>query len=95
MRIAQINAVSGEGSTGKICVGISKILNEQGIDNRIFYSFGSDEYQYAYKYSNDKYIKFQALKSRVLGNYGFNSKSATNKLIKYLTEYSAPYRSHT
>lgn len=87
MRIAQINAVSGKGSTGKICVGISKILNEQGIDNRIFYSFGSDEYQYAYKYSNDKYIKFQALKSRVLGNYGFNSKSATNKLIKYLKEY--------
>ncbi|MBD8946392.1 MAG: glycosyltransferase [Clostridiales bacterium] len=87
MRIAQINVVSGKGSTGKICVGISKLLNEQGIDNRIFYSFGSDEYQYAYKYSNDKYIKFQALKSRVLGNYGFNSKSATNKLIKYLKEY--------
>ena len=33
------------------------------------------------KYTNDKYNKLQALKSRIFGNYGFNSKKATKKLI--------------
>lgn len=36
------------------------------------------------KYSNEIYKKCQALKSRVLGNYGFNSQLATVRLIKEL-----------
>ena len=32
MKIVQINAVCGNGSTGKICVDISKLLTEKGID---------------------------------------------------------------
>lgn len=87
MRVAQINAVSGKGSTGRICVGISKILNEQGIENRIFYTFGEDPYENAVKYSSERYIKLQALKSRLFGNYGFNSKAATKRLIAHLRAF--------
>ncbi|MBR5500051.1 MAG: glycosyltransferase [Clostridia bacterium] len=87
MKVAQINAVSGKGSTGKICVGISNLLEKKAIDNKIFYSFGVGTPKNSYKYSNDYYIKIQALKSRILGNYGFNSKTATKNLIDYLKVY--------
>lgn len=87
MRVAQINATCGAGSTGKIALEISKLLTERGIDNRIYYASGKSDYPLGVKYASDKYIKLQALKSRIFGNYGFNSKSATKKLIKHLEDF--------
>lgn len=84
MKIVQINSVCGIGSTGKICVAISELLNEKNIENYILYSMGNSDYKQGIKYSNDKYIKVQALFSRILGNYGFNSYFATKKLISKL-----------
>ncbi len=84
MKIVQINATCGVGSTGKICVTISELLNEKNIENYILYSQGCSDYKYGIKYINDKYIKVQALKSRVLGNFGFNSNLPTKKLIREL-----------
>lgn len=83
MKIVQINATCGIGSTGKICLGISQILTENNIENYILCS-KSNGYEYGIVCSNDKYIKTQALRSRLLGNYGFNSKSATKKIIDEL-----------
>ena len=84
MKVVQINATCGTGSTGKICIDVSKLLAENNIENYIFYSFGQSDYPLGIKYNSDKYIKLQALKSKVFGNYGFNSFAATKKLIKYL-----------
>lgn len=84
MKIVQINAVCGKGSTGKICVDISKLLTEKGVENYILYSLGKSDYPLGIKFTNEKYLKIQALKSRVFGNYGFNSRSATKNLIKEL-----------
>ena len=84
MKIVQINVTCGMGSTGKICVDVSKLLAEKGIENYILYSSGHSDYPLGIKYTNDKYIKLQALKSRIFGNYGFNSKKATKKLIAHL-----------
>ncbi len=84
MKIVQINATCGVGSTGKICVGISEILTENNIENYILYSSRSNGYPLGIRCSDDKYIKIQALKSRVFGNYGFNSKKATRKVIAEL-----------
>ena len=84
MKIVQINAVCGTGSTGKICVDVSKLLTENGIENYILYSSGHSDYPLGIKHTNDKYIKLQALKSRILGNYGFNSQKATKNLIAHL-----------
>ena len=84
MKIVQINTTCGVGSTGKICVGISQILEEKNIENYILYSSKSNGYKYGIKCSDDKYIKFQALKSRVFGNYGFNSGKTTKKMISNL-----------
>lgn len=84
MRIVQINATCGIGSTGKICVEISRLLSEKNIENYILYSSRSSGYSLGISCSDDIYIKTQAIKSRVIGNYGFNSKAATQKMISEL-----------
>lgn len=84
MKVVQINATCGVGSTGKICVGISEILTENNIENYILYSSRSNGFPLGIQCSNDRYIKLQSLKSKVLGNYGFNSKKSTRKMIAEL-----------
>ena len=84
MKIVQINVTCGSGSTGKICVDVSKLLTEKGIENYILYSSGHSDYPLGIKHTSDKYIKLQALKSRMFGNYGFNSKKATKNLMAQL-----------
>lgn len=84
MRIAQINTVSGYGSTGKICEGISEILNRNGVENTILYASGHSDYNKAKKYSCNFYVKLQALKARLFGNWGLNSFFITKKLVREL-----------
>ena len=86
MKVVQINATCGAGSTGKICVAISELLDKQNIENYVFYTQGISQYKNGVKYADKKYIKMQALKSRVFGNFGFNSKTATKRLIGYLSQ---------
>ena len=84
MKTVQINVTCGAGSTGKICVSISKLLTQNDVDNYILYSSGKSDYPLGIKYTNERYIKLQALKSRVFGNYGFDAKHATKILINEL-----------
>ena len=84
MKVVQINATCGVGSTGKIGVGISQVLEEHKIENYILYSSKGSGYKYGISCANDTYIKNQALKSRILGNYGFNSQKATRRIIEEL-----------
>jgi len=84
MKIAQINTSCGVGSTGKICVAVSKLLTDNNIENCVFYTQGKSNYPLGIKFANDKYKKIQALKSRIFGNGGFNSIRATKKLIHEL-----------
>lgn len=84
MKVVQINAVCGVGSTGKICVAISEILSERGVENYILYSQGVSNYPLGIKYMSNHELKIQALFSRVFGNYGFNSRRATKRIIRHL-----------
>ncbi len=88
MVIVQINFSCTWGSTGHICDSISKLLTEQNVENYIFYIYGDNPQNKSnyIKYGNFFYTKFQALKSKILGNYGFNSNKATKRLIKKLEE---------
>lgn len=84
MKVVQINATCGIGSTGKICLAVSELLNKKGVENYILFSTKTNGYEYGIQCSNDKYIRIQALKSRLFGNYGFNSQKATKKMISAL-----------
>ena len=84
MKVVQINSTCGVGSTGKICISISEMLTKENIENYIVYSSEKSDYPLGYKCANKPYIKFQALKSRIFGNSGFNSKKITKKTISFL-----------
>lgn len=84
MKTVQINSVCEKGSTGRICASISRYLTEKGVENHILYSLGNSQMPNAKKISSDQYIRSQALRSRALGNYGFNSGSATKKIVDFL-----------
>ncbi|MBQ4269875.1 MAG: glycosyltransferase, partial [Clostridia bacterium] len=87
MKVAQINVTCGRGSTGKIVVEVSRILNQNNIENKIFYASNVSDYPNGVKYATDKEIKWQALRSRIVGEYGFNSKRITKRLIKELEKF--------
>lgn len=84
MKIVQINATCGSGSTGKICLAVSKLLSAEGIENYILYTQGTSDDPLAIRYAGKCYTKLQALLSRILGNYGFNSRIATLRLLRQL-----------
>ena len=84
MKIVQINSVCGQGSTGKICVAVSHLLTERGIENYILYASGKSNEPAGRRYMTDREVKWQALRSRILGNYGFNTRRATKRLLREL-----------
>lgn len=86
MKVVQLNITCGVGSTGKICLAVSELLNEKGVENYVLFSEGESDYKYAVKYADRFEIKLEALKSRVFGNYGFNSKKLAERLITKLDE---------
>jgi glycosyltransferase involved in cell wall biosynthesis len=86
MKIVQINTVCGSGSTGKICVAVSEMLAKQDTENYVLYASGKSDYPHGKKYMSNKEVKVQALKSRVFGNYGFQSKRATRRMLNILDQ---------
>ena len=84
MKIVQINATCSSGSTGKIAQSVSSLLSCKGIENYILYSHGADGGDKTVRFMSEKEGKVQALFSRVFGNYGFNSRSATKRVIREL-----------
>lgn len=83
-KIVQINTSCGVGSTGKIAVEISRLLTDKGIENYILYSSATNGYDRGIGCGSRTEQKLQALKSRVLGNYGFNSSGETRRIIREL-----------
>lgn len=86
MKIVQINATCGEGSTGKICVDISKLLSDRNIENYIIYCGKRSDYPLGIRCGNEREIKLQALRSHFFGYYGFNSERITKRILTRLDE---------
>ena len=84
LRVIQVNATHGVGSTGKICASISKMLSAEEIENYVLYCGNKSDRPGGICYAGKGYIKVQALKNKLLGGYGFYSRSATKKLIRIL-----------
>lgn len=83
MKVVQINTFCDSDSTGKICAGISSVLNTHNIENYIIYTSGRSSHPQGIRCA-ERFPKFQALRSRVLGNYGFNTRRATARIIDEL-----------
>lgn len=84
MKVVQINAVFGIGSTGVIVKEISSMLNRHNIENYIFYASGKSDYKQASCMSNKLDMKVHALLSRLTGKQAYFSKKSTQILIEKL-----------
>ncbi len=82
MKVVQINSVCGVGSTGRIAVDISNKLNDEGIENYIFYGIGESKYKNAIKFGGEFNVRTHQLATRLLGKHGFYSKRATKELVE-------------
>lgn len=90
MKVLMINSVCGIRSTGRICTDLADVLETQGFEVKIAYGRETvpQKYQkYAVRIGSDFAVKADALKTRVLDNAGFNSKSATKKFITWVKKF--------
>ncbi len=71
MKVVQINSVCGVGSTGRIAVDISKKLNDEGVENYIFYCTGHSDYENGIKFGGTLNVRTHQLGTRLLGKHGF------------------------
>ena len=84
MKLLQINAVYGIGSTGHIVRDISIKAEESGIDSFVAYSVAREKPEKGYLIGNTADKKVHALLSRVSGKQAFFSARATKRLVKYI-----------
>ncbi len=83
MKIVQINSECGRGSTGKIAVSISGILNDVGIENYIFYSSNhKSDYPNSIRIGSKLGLRIHQVLSRLFGDQGLHSTFSTYLLIK-------------
>lgn len=89
MKILQINAFCGVGSTGKIAVDIANSLSDND-KCYIAYGYLNTDYCNTYKllkFSNSTFYKIKLLYNRIIGTTGKTNKSGTKKFIKWIKQY--------
>ena len=87
MKLVEINAVCGKGSTGRIAVNVAEKVRETGGEAMVVYGRNTTDYQYAYKISSPLDNRVHGLLTRAFDMQGFGSKNATRKLISFLNRY--------
>ena len=88
MTVVQINVTCDKGSTGRICAAVSRLLDGAGVENYILHADEGAEHPRGIAYTSGREVRLQALASRVRGNYGFNSRRMTRRLIRHLDSLS-------
>lgn len=86
-----INVTCGVGSTGRICTDIADMLISEENECKIAYGRKTVPEKYkdiAYRIGSDFGVKVNGVKARLFDNEGFNARSATKKLIKWIKHYN-------
>ena len=86
MKIVQINAVYGVGSTGRIAQDIAAALRKQGHESYVFWAIEcrKDENAHFIRVGSTLDHKLHAIARRIDGKQGWHSKTATRKLCREL-----------
>ena len=87
MRISQVNAVYGFGSTGTIVKNLQSMCKQVGIDFEVIYSQSNGEVVDGYHIGNFISNKLHALLTRIAGKQGYFSFFSTIRLIKHYDLY--------
>lgn len=83
MRVLQINAVYGYGSTGTIVENLYDLANRLGIDTYVAYQRTNKRIPNGYQIGNILDWKCHAIMTRITGKQGFYSTTATYKFLKW------------
>lgn len=86
MKVVQINATCGAGSTGRTCVELAEALWEKGHDCTILYGNGSSEYLHGIRVSSDRAVKINGLLARLTGLNAAFSRRATRNILRQLKQ---------
>ena len=84
MKVLFLNYSFGIGSTGKIVSSLFDSCKDNGIEPIACYINGPKSESNHFRLSNKVRIKFNSLSSHIFGNYGFESKHITKRLIKII-----------
>ena len=87
MKIVQINAVYGFGSTGIIVQDLQKICQDNRIECIVAYSQSKRRVENGYHLGNLLSHKIHALLSRISGKQGYFSICSTLRFLKFLDKY--------
>lgn len=84
MKILQINATFGLGSTGKIVKDIASTVEKNGGTAYVAYQETNEKIKNGYRVGGTFGWKMHALHARIFGKQGYASKLATKKLLKWI-----------
>lgn len=87
MKVVQINAVCGTGSTGRICRELNDALLAQGHQGVVLYGNGTSDYPHGVKVSSRPEVKIHGLLSRLLGKNAAYSPLATFRILRFLRKW--------
>lgn len=87
MKVLQINAVCGTGSTGRICTDLCEALVAAGHECKILYGNGTSDYPHAVSVSNKCLVKLNALRARITGNDIGGCYVSTWRILRFLKQY--------
>ncbi|MBQ0099341.1 MAG: glycosyltransferase [Firmicutes bacterium] len=85
MRVLQINAVCGNGSTGLIVKDIASQVEKNGDEAFVAFQNGQASKNF-YVFNNKFDEKLHALYTRIFGKQGYASKRETKKFLKWVSE---------
>ena len=89
MRVMQINSLCGAGSTGRIAVDISNILQSQGHECLIAYGREPAKGKVArWRIGSNLGIYHHVLMTRITDRHGFYSSLATRALVRKIADYN-------
>ena len=88
MRVVEINAVCGSGSTGRICTDIADALKESGDQVKIIYGNQNSTYPESVRVGSQISLKANALFARISGLNGYFALRETKKIIKIIKDFS-------
>lgn len=89
MKILQVNATCGRGSTGVIAVEIAQRLEARGHDSYIAYGQGTTDFPKSFKIGGNLENKIHGLwNARIIGKEGFGTTCGTRKFLKWVDSIS-------
>lgn len=91
MKILQVNAVCGRGSTGRIAADLADILKTNGHECRIAYGRDTPPEscrEIAVRIGNNWDVRLHGVATRLLDTHGFGSKWATARFLEWTRSYN-------